>query len=240
MSHPETAVILVAAGAGTRMQAAGNKTWLELGGKTLIEHSLDEFAGIAWLRQRILVVRAEEQAKASARFSGKYAVELAVGGARRQDSVYAGLQRVSETAQWVLVHDAARPFFKAEALEQLAEALETGQCDGVILATPLPDTLKVVTPTLYIERTIAREQLWQAQTPQLFRHNVLRQCLERSKQSGTVLTDESQALEKYGFKVKVAQGSRSNFKLTIAEDYAIAELMSDNLRLKKSSDTGKN
>jgi 2-C-methyl-D-erythritol 4-phosphate cytidylyltransferase len=132
-----------------------------------------------------------------------------------------GLVAASSTAQtddWMLVHDAARPCLGQRELQRMFAALATHDVGG-ILAVPLADTLKRANASGEIEATEAREHLWQAQTPQMFRHGLLLHALGRT----ATVTDEAGAIEALGLRPKLVQGSSANLKVTYAEDLQLAE-----------------
>ncbi|MBM3345740.1 MAG: 2-C-methyl-D-erythritol 4-phosphate cytidylyltransferase [Betaproteobacteria bacterium] len=162
---------------------------------------------------------------------------LYCGGATRRDSVLNGLVAASsivETGDWMLVHDAARPCLAQEELRRLIDAVrgdaERGHEGGGILALPVADTLKRATPSdaagragddRWIDSTLPRAGLWQAQTPQMFRHGVLLDALR----GAPLATDEASAAETLGLRPRLVQGSSRNIKVTHAPDLALAALI---------------
>ena len=146
------------------------------------------------------------------------------GGATRGESVANALALLEgrATAQdWVLVHDAARPCIATELVEQFLDEVGDDPVGG-LLALPLADTLKrVEEETLRVGETIPREGLWRAQTPQMFRYELLRRGLARRKDA----TDESQAVESLGQMPRIVQGETANLKVTFAEDLPLAEMV---------------
>lgn len=149
-----------------------------------------------------------------------------VGGETRADTVYNALVDLQPTADmWVVVHDAARPGLPADALERLiSTCLEHNQ--GGILATPVPDTLKRAqagTQPLQIEQTVPRDQLWLAQTPQMFKATQLLHALELVREQQLSITDEASAIEQLGIQPLLVRGAVENFKITWPEDFSILE-----------------
>ncbi|MCP1726640.1 2-C-methyl-D-erythritol 4-phosphate cytidylyltransferase [Natronospira proteinivora] len=145
------------------------------------------------------------------------------GGAERAHSVYQGLVALldqgAEAADWVLVHDAARPGLSAEALQRLiAQCRESGE--GAILALPVRDTLKRGDGNGRITATLSREDLWQAQTPQMFPLGALKQALEEALSGSSLPTDEAAAMEAAGGPVQLVMGEPGNLKVTYPEDLA--------------------
>ena len=145
-------------------------------------------------------------------------VELAQGGATRQESVAAGLQLVKRAR--VVVHDAARPFVSIDDIERTLRALD--DADAAIAAVPVDETLKSVDSNRVLG-TIDRSRLWRAQTPQAFRTEVLRRAHNKGVAEKFLATDDAQLIERYGGSVVVVRGRSDNIKLTYPEDFVMAE-----------------
>jgi 2-C-methyl-D-erythritol 4-phosphate cytidylyltransferase len=143
--------------------------------------------------------------------------DVCPGGERRQDSVKAGLQRLTG-CRWVMIHDGARPCVNQRIIEDALKAA----CDSgaAIPAVPVSDTIKIVSEDLFVEKTPLRERLWSVQTPQVFRFDIINEA--HSKAQGDV-TDDATLVEQLGYKVKVFPGSRANIKVTTLDDLPIAE-----------------
>jgi 2-C-methyl-D-erythritol 4-phosphate cytidylyltransferase len=153
-------------------------------------------------------------------------VKLTAGGAERQDSVRIALGLTSAEAELVIVHDAARPFATPAMFAAALAAAE--RLGGAIAATPLADTLKRVGVDRTIVATVARANLWQAQTPQAFRRDLLIRAHERAaldRNDRIVATDDADLIERLGTTVAVVDGSPLNFKITTAADLRLAELV---------------
>lgn len=145
-------------------------------------------------------------------------VAVCRGGERRQDSVQEGLKRLSG-CQWVVIHDGARPFVRADLIERgLAEAQESG---AAVCAVPVTDTIKVVGTDNHVLETPARESLWMVQTPQVFRFDILERA---HRQAEGEATDDATLVERLGYKVKVYMGSYDNLKVTTPQDLILAEI----------------
>lgn len=148
--------------------------------------------------------------------------QVVEGGARRQDSVAAGVLAVPESSTVVLVHDGARPLAPVSLYESCAEAArQHGAC---IAATPVSDTLKSVSDGT-IQRTVSRNGLWAAQTPQGFLRHILQPAVARAGESTNEFTDEASMLEAAGIPVHIVPGSRSNLKVTVPEDLAMVDAL---------------
>ena len=215
--------LIPAAGAGERMGHPGPKQYLRLLGRTMLYHSVKALLDSGRIDTVfvVLAVGDSEFRQHDWREFGERIAPLYCGGATRHDSVLNGLVAASSTVQpddWMLVHDAARPCLGQRELRSLLETLATDDVGG-ILAVPVADTLKRADPAGRIQATEPREHLWQAQTPQMFRHGLLLEALSRTAK----VTDEAGAVEAFGFKPKLVQGSPANFKVTHAEDLQLAE-----------------
>ncbi|MCL6648775.1 MAG: 2-C-methyl-D-erythritol 4-phosphate cytidylyltransferase [Chloroflexi bacterium] len=211
------AAVIVGAGAGRRF--GGDKVFAELAGRPLVAHTVAAFEAAPEVEAIVLVLREEmvPRGLALVQEQGWQKVTAVVaGGPRRQDSVVAGLRQVS--AEWVLVHDAARPLVTPDLIAQgLAAAQETG---AAIAAVPVRDTVKRVDQNRIIA-TVDRAQLWLAQTPQVFRAELL----ELALQSAHEVTDDAAAVEALGVPVRVFLGSERNVKVTTTSDLALAEVL---------------
>ena len=217
-------VLIPAAGAGSRMGTALPKQYLPLFGMPLIRHTLAVFANCARIDSITLVLSPEDaywQPEDAIAGSAGLHVERC-GGATRAASVLNGLAamqgRVGED-DWVLVHDAARPCLSPQLLERLLDTLSSDETGG-LLAIPLADTLKRADSTQRVAATEPRENLWQAQTPQMFRYALLVRALQAS---GDQPTDEAQAVEALGYKPRLVPGELRNLKITYPHDLALAE-----------------
>ena len=143
-----------------------------------------------------------------------------LGGAERADSVLNGLALV--TSEWVMVHDAARPCITHQDLDLLIREAVTP--DGALLGSRVRDTMKRTDQHGLIQKTVDREQLWHALTPQFFPTSLLRSALVKGKEHGAVITDEASAMELAGFRPKMVEGRADNIKVTRPEDLALAAL----------------
>ncbi|MEL6496632.1 MAG: 2-C-methyl-D-erythritol 4-phosphate cytidylyltransferase [Cyanobacteria bacterium J06623_7] len=150
-------------------------------------------------------------------------VELIVGGETRQESVYNGLQALPKSAAQVLIHDGARCLATPELFDRCSQSLSN--CQGLIAAVPVKDTIKIVNEQGIIADTPDRRNLWAAQTPQGFAVELLKSCHERGKQSGWEVTDDAALFEKCGLPVQIVRGEETNLKVTTPVDLAIAEFI---------------
>ena len=221
--------IIAAAGTGSRMASGAGasrrpKQFLELAGTPIIFHTLKPFELCDSIQEVIVVLPAEESA-AFVTQAGKHGLRkltrVVPGGATRADSVKRGLMTIrSATAEIVAVHDGVRPFVTSEEIaETVAAARRSG---AAILATRVTDTIKLVERDAIV-KTLARENLRQALTPQCFRYELLRTAYDQADVNDPALTDESALVERLGHEVTIVDGSPRNIKITTPRDLLIAE-----------------
>ncbi|MEO6137230.1 MAG: 2-C-methyl-D-erythritol 4-phosphate cytidylyltransferase [Luteimonas sp.] len=217
-----TWVVVPAAGCGARLGGDIPKQYLDIAGAPLIQHTLRALTAHASVEGVVVVLAANDVLWPGWReFAGKPIVTCE-GGDARSDSVLAGLVALPDHVRaddFVLVHDAARPNIGLEDLDQL---LERGRNDpvGAILAIPVRDTLKRAGNDSGIDGTVARERLWRALTPQLFRRLQLTRALEAARDACIFVTDESMAMEQQGLRPLLVEGSQDNLKITTIADVA--------------------
>lgn len=218
--------IIPAAGSGSRFSKTALKQYQTIQNKTVLEHTIQRLTALP-LSGYVLAISEQDDVAKTLNFNDPDKAMFCLGGAERVDSVLNGLRYLSDIASdedWVFVHDAARPCVSIECLERLlATAIESDQ--SAILAIPVRDTLKCVSETHDIEKTVDRSQLWQAQTPQMAKLGVLRKAIEFALEKGISITDEASALETLGKTVQVVAGRSDNIKITYPEDLELAKLI---------------
>jgi 2-C-methyl-D-erythritol 4-phosphate cytidylyltransferase len=206
------------------MRAGRPKQYLKLRGRTLIEHSLAPLMDAPWIEGVVVAVSPGDEEFGRLAVVKHWKVHTAAGGATRAASVLAGLARVAELSRqaspFVLVHDAARPCLQRAELERLRN--EASVEEGGLLAVPVADTVKRVEGQ-QAAATVNRRELWRAQTPQMFRLDLLRAALEDSLAKGLDVTDEAAAMEAAGYRPRLVAGRESNIKVTFPDDLALAE-----------------
>ncbi len=222
-----TAALIVAAGRGSRASSPGSppKQYSLLNGVSILRRTVLAFLNHPRISSVTVVIHADDDDLYMAAMKGlpaKLTMPLA-GGTTRQDSVRLGLEGlVAQGHDAVLIHDAARPFVSEEVISGIIDAL--AKAPGAIAALPVTDTLKEEAPGLLVARTISRDRLWRAQTPQGFRFNAIldaHRAAHTQKAGG--MTDDAAIAEWAGLRVAIAPGSEANIKLTTIEDLAMAE-----------------
>lgn len=230
--------LIPAAGSGSRMAGLPGvplpKQYLSLAGKPLIWHSLAAMVAAPAIEQVFVVISPNDDCWPTAAMAdlGDKVVLLRCGGTTRAQSVFNGLREIAGrvtdcSRQWILVHDAARPCLTGQQIDALIAAVGDDDAGG-ILAIPLADTLKRADDGKCprIATTVPREGLWQAQTPQMFRHHLLMEALDFAPQ----VTDEASAVEALGLHPRLVEGDMTNLKVTYPRDLLLAEWILKNRR----------
>ena len=220
-----TVAVIVAAGKSSRMGASVDKAFLSLGNKPVIAWSLVAFERAPEIDRIVLVVRKEQilAAKAVARMFGISKLQAVVpGGARRQDSVKAGLAACDVDTRFVLVHDAARPCVTSALVSEVAKAAK--RFPAVAVGRPAVDTVKVCGKGQTVEKTLDRSRIWTVQTPQAFQVRVLRDAYAALGPK-TDVTDDCQAVEMAGGQVKILENPALNIKITAPEDMRVVSAL---------------
>jgi len=215
--------VIVAAGSGLRF--GERKQFKKLKNKPLYLYSLEKFVDSVSINEIALVVPQDlTDAVAEEVSSFKKPINVVAGGELRQDSVMEGVRALTHECDTVCIHDAARPFITKPIIKNAVEtAIEN---DGAVVSIPSNDTVKeIVKNTNRIKRTIPREIVWLAQTPQVFHRDKLLQALADANTNNITVTDESTLMESLDFSISVVQGSPRNFKVTTQEDWKFAELI---------------
>lgn len=220
----DTAVILAAAGTSNRFgQPFVKKVFALLGGKPVFQHSASMFSEHPSVAQQMLVIHPDDREMFRTKFSATVAmmgIEIVLGGDERWKSVQNALAKLSPAIEFVAVHDAARPLISTSDFDKVLQAARE---DGAaILGEPIYGTVKRTDADGWIESTVARERLFQAQTPQVFRRDWLEAAYASRTQSHP--TDDAQLVEACGKRVRLVAGSRINLKITTQDDLRWAEV----------------
>ncbi|MBW2314551.1 MAG: 2-C-methyl-D-erythritol 4-phosphate cytidylyltransferase [Deltaproteobacteria bacterium] len=218
--------LVLAAGRGERFGGDVPKGFTPLAGRSLLAHSVLALAASPEVQHILPVVPAEGDARAAACLAELEGVEKLLppvgGGAERQDSMRAGLAAVPDGTTLVAVHDAARPLVRPSLVSDVVRAAR--EHGAALLAVPVPDTLKRAQGGVVIE-TPDRSEYFRAQTPQVFRIDLLREALAKAETSGAVVTDDASLIEALGAPVHLVPGDPENLKITVASDLVAAEAL---------------
>ncbi|MFQ9668342.1 2-C-methyl-D-erythritol 4-phosphate cytidylyltransferase [Thomasclavelia spiroformis] len=205
--------IVLCAGKGSRSGLTYNKMLYRFKNKTVYEMTMEIFLNDERCKQIVVVTKEEELDDLKKLISSKK-IDYVFGGKERQDSVYNGLQVVKE--DYVLIHDGARPYLKKENIDDILECLNKN--DACLLVVPVKDTIKVCIDG-NILKTLPREQLVQAQTPQAFKTELIKRCYQKGKDKNYIATDDASLVEYFeNIEVKAVLGSYSNIKITTPDD----------------------
>ncbi|GJM05623.1 MAG: 2-C-methyl-D-erythritol 4-phosphate cytidylyltransferase [marine bacterium B5-7] len=222
-------VVIPAAGVGARVGADKPKQYISINNKTIIEYTIDCFIHREEIEKIVVAISKEDEYWPTLSISNHDKIMTAPGGEERYQSVLNSLQILSgkaENSDWVMVHDAARPCLNQSAIDRLIIELRTHDVGG-ILAMPCRDTMKRANDVGEIAQTVERESLWHAQTPQMFKYGKLLSAIEDALKNRVVVTDESMAIERMGFKPMLVSGHQENIKLTHKDDLETLKIYLD-------------
>jgi 2-C-methyl-D-erythritol 4-phosphate cytidylyltransferase len=232
---PRFAVILPAAGRSSRFGGAEKKVFAALDGRPVWRRAADPFLSRTDVCQCIVVTAPEDREVFRGHVAWGPRLQLTDGGAERFESVANALAVLASEADYVAVHDAARPCTPPALIDAVfARAVETG---AALAAAPVAETLKRDDGAGRVAATVSRQGLWSAQTPQAFRRDWLVDAYARRGTLGVELTDDAQLVEASGRAVHLVQGSASNLKITTRDDLRIAEGILQARRAEKSLDS---
>jgi 2-C-methyl-D-erythritol 4-phosphate cytidylyltransferase len=225
LAEQRIAVIVPAAGAGTRMGEGVAKQYLELAGKPILVHTLEHLSEMSEADEIVIAVP-EKDVTSVRHLTVHYRIPkveaIIPGGSKRQDSVWNCLQYLSvRNIDIVLIHDAVRPFFTAGLFSAVCkEAVNSGAAIPVV---PVMDTVKQIVKEGFVSSTLNREELVLAQTPQGFRYSLIFQAYSKAMEEHFYGTDDASLVERNGGMVKTIEGNRSNIKITTPEDLLLAD-----------------
>ena len=211
--------VIVAAGSSKRMDNGVDKLSVKIEGRTLLAWTISRFEAVSTIDEIILVVKAEsleyvrDELIASEDFKKIKAV--VPGGDQRQNSTENGLNAISDDTEIVLIHDGARPLVRAEEIDSVIQS--TKKNGAALLAVSCKDTIKEVMDNKII-KTLPRNTLWLAQTPQGFRRNIIMDALKSARDGDYLGTDEASLVERIGVNVSIVEGRANNIKVTFPED----------------------
>lgn len=215
-------VVLLGGGTGSRMNTDTPKQFLFLGEKPVICHSLDVLLAMP---ETIEVIVVCDPAYRHHLESYKE-IKWALPGLRRQDSVYNGLQQVSQNADYVCIHDGCRPFINQDLVRRVF--VRAQECGTAAAAMPVRFTVKEINAEGFVTDTPDRSFFWEIQTPQIILKNILEKGFRKSLAEGLTVTDDTSLAELVGLPVKLAEGAYTNLKLTTPDDLAVANILLKN------------
>lgn len=218
-------VIIVAAGSGQRFASDTPKQFLEIAGKPVVQHCIDAFDEIEEIRSIVVVMPQELSLWESIDLSSEKELIYTTGDSCRAGSVLKGLKTLKPEAQknsWILVHDAARMCVTPMDIRKLIDKCSKNNRGG-LLVKPIIDTIKYSEDGKYIQKTINRENLYSALTPQMFPYKKLKKALKSVPTEN--ITDEASAMELTGYKPLLVKGRSDNIKLTYADDLLLASFI---------------
>ncbi len=229
--HPQISqtklwAVIPAAGSGSRFSKTELKQYQYIQDRTVLEHTIQRIGQLP-LNGYVLAIGTQDTFAQTLAFQNIDKAHFCTGGAERVHSVLNALNHLLNFADendWVLVHDAARPCVTIDCLNALvAKAIESN--NSAILAIPVRDTLKQVKTGDHIDKTVSRDALWQAQTPQITKIGKLKKAIEHALENNVTITDEASALEYMGETVRVVMGRSDNIKITYPDDLELARLI---------------
>ncbi|WP_044100714.1 2-C-methyl-D-erythritol 4-phosphate cytidylyltransferase [Acinetobacter pittii] len=229
--HPQISqtklwAVIPAAGSGSRFSKTELKQYQYIQNTTVLEHTVRRISQLP-LNGYVLAIGTQDTFAQTLAFHDMDKAHFCMGGAERVHSVLNALNHLltfADENDWVLVHDAARPCVTIDCLNALVEqAIKSNH--SAVLAIPVRDTLKQVGVDNYINKTVSRESLWQAQTPQIAKIGKLKKAIEYALENNIAITDEASALEYMGETVQVVMGRSDNIKITYPDDLELARLI---------------
>ena len=224
-------VIVPAAVSGQRMAVSTPKQYLHIQGKTILETTLDLFLANKQIDKVVVTLAADDLLWPTLPCASNAKIISTLGGSTRALSVYNGLlalKALVSEVDWVLVHDAARPCLSTDALNGFIQKISADAVGG-ILAMPAKDTLKLSkSDTPEILETLDRDNVWHAQTPQMFRYGLLLDAMQLALNSEYEITDEASAMELAGYSPQLIESNSRNLKVTTPEDLAMATFLLTN------------
>lgn len=223
-SVKKNSAIILAAGKGTRMGGEEGKAFLPLLGKPLVAWTLLVFESSPEIQEIIVVVPPGQENDFQKKILFPYNIskaKIVSGGAERQDSLWNGFVEIHAPCNVVVIHDGARPLLDRETLKK---ALDAAEHDGAsVVAVPVKDTIKIGDEKKMVIKTLDRNILWAAQTPQAYQYPIIKEALEKAKEDAFYSTDDSSLVERMNVPVRIIPGSYENIKVTTPDDVIFGE-----------------
>ncbi len=231
----QRAVVIVSAGEGKRFRGTALKQFLKLGEQSIVRHTFQAFVSTNLFQQIVLVLPPSYVQSIRRDFQNEIPsflrFETVGGGSTRQESVWRGLQAIQPPCNLVLVHDGVRPFPSQRLIESVVEASQ--EVIAAIPIVPLRDTVKELDSQGRILKTLSRENLWAAQTPQGFHFSVLKNAHAWAQEQKYEGTDDAALLERMGIPVRTVPGETTNIKITVPEDLKLAKYILQDLKTER-------
>ena len=225
--NSKVCALIPAAGKGNRMAHSVKKPYLKLAQKPILAHTIQRFEQNSTVDAIFVIVDSADFSECHTAVLRPYPFtkvqELVGGGETRQMSVYNGVRALSADVDFVIVHDAVRPFVTDEVIFACLTAAD--EYGAAVAAVPVKDTIKVANADSFIVETPVRDQLWAVQTPQVFRKSLLQEAHQVAQARQLTATDDASLVEQLGFPVKLVQGSYANLKITTPIDLQVAEVL---------------
>jgi len=225
----KVAAIVPAAGKGRRFKSRLDKPYIKLRGRPILAHTLLRLSKNKYITQVIVAVNKNKLQKARREIINKYGIKkarLVSGGGERKDSVRNALKNISCDIDYVLIHDGIRPFITDDLIESSLKAAQ--RFGASVAAVPVKPTLKRIDKKGRIVSTPDRRDFWEAQTPQVFRRDLILRAYREANRKKINFTDDSMLVELLGVKPKVVMGSYRNIKITTKEDLELAKILIKN------------
>lgn len=222
MTVPEVSIIILAGGMGRRMQTAIPKQFMLLQQKPVILHSFEVFNRLPNAKEIVVVCDASFQAVCE-QFPATLPIKFARPGVLRQDSAYNGFQECDPQTNIICIHDAARPFIALEWVQKVIQAAD--EVGAATAAVPMKATVKEADDSHHVVRTPDRATLWEIQTPQAIKRELLAEGFAMAMAQQKIVTDDTSLIEMLGLPVKLVFGSYANLKITTPEDMHLAEIL---------------
>lgn len=217
--------VIVAAGKSTRMNSSINKQYIEVCGLPVLARTINAFEDCKLVDEIILVVNQNDIIYCKKNIIDVYdftkVTQIVGGGNTRQQSVLKGLNSVNKNSEVVLIHDGARPFIEQGII--IESILTASNFGAACVAVPVKDTIKKSGEEGFVKETVPREKLWAIQTPQVFKHSLIKEAHRQAVIDSFDGTDDSILVERLGLPVKLVMGSYDNIKITTQEDLIISE-----------------
>jgi 2-C-methyl-D-erythritol 4-phosphate cytidylyltransferase len=224
-SSKKNCAVIVAAGKGTRMNLDQNKQFINIAGIPVLARTISAFEECPDIDEIVIVINKNDLVYCKHEIVDRYGFKkiksIAAGGEERHNSVYNGLSQLDTSCGIVLIHDGARPFVDQSSIERSIEAAD--EYGAACVAVKVKDTIKTSDAREFINGTPDRSRLWQAQTPQSFRYEIIMEAYKNAIKEGWESTDDSALVERMGHHIKLVPGNYLNIKITTQEDLILAE-----------------